>query len=135
MRKGKMGKREKTAGVVGWKTPVLVVLCSIGTTMLLLGVCAVLIGAGVIPERAGEGSVLLSCAFGCAAGGRVMVRDKGTGTLLWGLAAGGMTAVVFGVFGSLLYGALDSGLCAAIGGACLCGGGLAGVLGGRKRKR
>ena len=71
----------------------------------------------------------------CAAGGRVMVRDKGTGTLLWGLAAGGMTAVVFGVFGSLLYGALDSGRCAAIGGACLCGGGLAGVLGGRKRKR
>ena len=133
MRKGKMGKREKVVAA-GWKTPVLGVLCSIGSIMLLLGVCALLIGAGVIPERAGEGSVLLSCALGCVMGGRVTVCKKEVGTLVWGLVVGGMTAVVLGVSGVLLYGALDGGRCVAIGGGCLCGGGLAGGLGGRKRR-
>ena len=62
------------------------------------------------------------------------VCKKEVGTLVWGLVVGGMTAVVLGVSGALLYGALDGGRCVAIGGACLCGGGLAGGLGGRKRR-
>ena len=132
--KRKSGKRERVE-MTGWKSLVMGVIVSVLTAVVLLGVCAVLISGGVIPEVAGEGGVLLACALGCLVGGRVAVGAGSGAPLLWGVASGGVTAVVLGVSGFLLYGDLESARCAAVGGACLCGGGLSGVLGGKKRRR
>ena len=129
-----MGKREKVE-MLWWKSLVLGTAVSVGTAIVLLGLCAVLVSGGLLPERVGEGSVLLACAVGCLIGGRVTVRCKSEGTLLWGMVVGGAVAVVLAVSGVLLYGGLENGRCAAVSGACLCGGGLAGVVGGKKRKR
>lgn len=136
MQKGKRknGKREAVEGS-GAKCLILGVAVSALAAVLLLGLCAVLIGVGTIPEKAGEGGVLLACAFGSLVGGRVAVGRKGSGTLLWGLGIGTAMAAVLGVSGFLLYNGLESGRCAAVSGACLCGGGLAGALGGKKRRR
>ena len=111
------------------------VLASIGTMVVLLGVCAMLINGGVVPEGAGEGCVLAACAVGCLVGGRLVTSDNVGGTLVWGILNGGFVIVALVVSGILLYGEMENGRCMAIGGACLCGGGLAGVLGGKKRRR
>ena len=134
MRKGKRGKREMS-GAGDWCGLLAGAVVSVGAAMALLGVCAILIGSGVIPEKAGEGGVLMACAVGCMVGGCVAVRGRNRGTLLWGLAAGAIVAAILWVSGFLLYDGLDGGRCAAVSAACLCGGGLAGVLGGGKKRR
>ena len=134
MQKGKRGKREKSGGGE-WRGLLIGVAMSVGVAVALLGVCAILIGSGIIPEKAGEGGVLISCAFGCLVGGCAAVRGRNQGTLLWGLMSGAATAAVLGVSGFLLYDELAGSRCAAVSVACLCGGGLAGVLGGDKKRR
>ena len=134
MQKGKRGKRE-LSGTSEWRSLLSGTVVSVGVAVALLGVCAILIGSGIVPEKAGEGSVLIACADGCVVGGCVTVRGRGRGTLLWGLAEGIATAAVLGVSGFLLYNELERGRCAMVSIACLCGGGLAGVLGGGKKHR
>ena len=111
------------------------VLASVGTMVVLLGVCAMLINGGVVPEQLGEGCVLVVCAVGCLVGGWLAASKNADGALVWGILNGGFVAIVLGVSGFLLYGEIENGRCMAVGGACLCGGGLAGVLGGKKRRR
>ena len=123
------------SGVGEWRGILVGCVVSVGVAMALLGICAILIGSGAIPEKAGEGGVLVACAVGCLVGGCVVVCGRSRGTLLWGLMAGAATAAVLGVSGFLLYDGLDGGRCAAVSAACLCGGGLAGVLGGGKKRR
>ena len=118
-----------------WRGLLVGALVSACVAVALLGVCAILIGSGVIPEMAGEGGVLVACAAGCLVGGCVAVRGRSRGTLLWGLLVGAATAAALGVSGFLLYDGLAGGRCAAVSAACLCGGGLAGVLGGGKKRR
>ena len=136
MRRGtkKCGKREK-AGNEHWKKLLLGVVMSVLATIGLLGICSVLISSGVIPETTGDGCVLLSCALGTLMGGRAAVRKVGQGALLWGLAVGLLVSAMFGLSGFLLFDRFESGRCAAVCAACLCGGGLAGVLGGSKKRR
>lgn len=102
-----------------------------------LGVCAVLVAAGIIPEQGMDACVLLSCVAGTLVGGRMALKGVRKGTLLWGLCGGALTAVMLGLSGFLLYDGVDWRRCAMVGCACLCGGGLAGALGrgGNKRRR
>ena len=130
----KVGKREKP-GEVHWKKLLTGTAFSVVTALLLLGGCSILIGSGVIPESVGDACVLLACAVGTLVGGRVTVSGTGHGTLLLGLATGALTVVLLGTTGFLLYDRFESGRCAAVSGACLCGGGLAGVLGGGGKGR
>lgn len=128
------GKREVTPSE-GWKGLACGVTATVLTTVFLIGLCAVLIAAELLPEAAGDGGVLLSCAAGAFVGGRIAAGRQGSRGLLCGLTAAVLTAVVFGLSGFILYDTLEMGRCAAVGGACLCGGGLAGVLGGGGKKR
>ena len=135
MQKGKRGKRE-LVGAGEWRGFLSGTAVSVGVAVALLGMCAILIGSGILPEKAGEGCVLIACAVGCLVGGCVTICGRSRGGLLWGLMAGAVTAAVLGGSGFLLYSKLESGRCGMVSVACLCGGGLAGVLcGGKKRRR
>lgn len=137
MRRGikKCEKREKS-GNEHWKRLLMGGLLSVLVAVGLLGICSVLISGGVIPETAGEGCVLISCAFGALAGGRITVKRTKKGALLWGVASGGLMVALLAMAGFLLFDRFEGGRCAAVSGACLCGGGLSGVLGsgGKKKK-
>lgn len=130
------GKREAAVPVKPWS----IVLRGSGWAALaavfLLGLCAVLISASVVPEGVMNACVLMCCAAGTWLGGRLAVRGGGREKLLWGLCVGGLTAALLGVSGFLLYEELEMQRCVLVGAACLCGGGAAGAMGkNTERKR
>ena len=102
-------------------------------TLLL---CAVLVSAGLLRERWMEGAVLAVCVLGALAGGLYAVRAIGRRTLLVGLGVGAVLFLLLLTAGLLAYDttSMEQGgvgiLC-----ACLCGGGLAGLLGGTAKKK
>lgn len=107
------------------------------TAILTLLLCAVLVSAGVLRERWMDGAVLAVCVAGALAGGLYAVRKIGSRTLLVGLGVGAVLFLLLLTAGLLAYdtASIEHGgtgvLC-----ACLCGGGIAGVLGrGAKKKR
>lgn len=118
-----------------WKGLVYGATVGVLGTMLLVGICAVLIVTGVLPGRAGDGGVLLACAVGGMIGGRLAARGQGRGGLLYSVGAAVLSAIIFGVSGFLLYNDFEIERCITITGACLCGGGLAGITGTGRRKR
>ena len=106
------------------------------TAILTLLLCAVLVSAGMLRERWMEGAVLASCVVGSWIGGLFAVRKIGARTLLVGLAVGGILFLLLLTAGllafetaSIAHGGIGV-LC-----ACLCGGGLAGLLGGGAKKK
>ena len=105
--------------------------------ILALLVCAVLVSSGVLRERWMDGAVLAVCVAGALTGGLYAVRKIGRRTLLVGLGVGIVLFLLLLTAGLLAYdtASIEHGgvgtLC-----ACLCGGGIAGVLGrGAKKKR
>ncbi len=107
------------------------------TAILTLLLCAVMVSAGVLKERWMEGAVLACCVLGAWVGGLFSVRRIRARTLLVGLAVGGILFLLLLTAGLLAFetASIEHGgvgvLC-----ACLCGGGIAGLLGaGKKKKR
>lgn len=102
--------------------------------LLLLG--AILISSGVLKERWIDGTVLTVCVFAALVGGLYAVKRIGKRTLLVGLGVGMVLFLLLLAAGVLAYGATsmgDSGtgvLC-----ACVCGGGIAGILGSTPKKK
>ena len=109
--------------------------------ILSLLLCAVLVSAGLLRERWMEGAVLAVCVLGAMTGGLYAARRIGRRTLLVGLVVGAVLFLLLLTAGLLAYdtASVDQGgaglLC-----ACLCGGGIAGLLGSggaskKKRRR
>ena len=105
-------------------------------SILTLLLCAVMVSAGVLRERWMDGAVLACCVVGALIGGLVSVRSIWARTLLVGLAVGGILFLLLLTAGLLAFdtASIEHGgvgvLC-----ACLCGGGIAGLLGGTGKKK
>ena len=135
-------KREQDQGTV-WLQGMLSVLKggALGgcVSLAVLGAAACLIWLGLLNNGAQGSAAAAACLLGGFAGG-LMAMGRGTpAPLPRGLGVGAVLFLLLLTAGVLLYGALpgiQTGGAAA--GACLCGGGLAGVLGrggAQKRRR
>ena len=83
-----------------------------------------------------EGAVLAVCVLGAMTGGLYAARRIGRRTLLVGLGVGGVLFLLLLTAGLLAYdtASVDQGGVGLLS-ACLCGGGIAGVLGGASKKK
>lgn len=109
---------------------------ALAAVLLLLAAAAALISAGLVSDGQMDNAVTGACLLGALAGGLFAVRRAGTKTLLLGLGTGAVLFLFLLSAGFLLYGAPaveKQGISAAC--ACLCGGAIAGILGGRPRKK
>ena len=132
-------KRQEEQGTV-WLGMMLDLLRggALGTvvSVLALALLAVLVSGGVMNAAAGERAVVGACLLGGLAGGLFAAKRKKSGALLLGVGAGAVMFLLLLSMGTVGYGtAPGAGEMGAIGGACLCGGGLAGVLMSRPKKR
>lgn len=106
------------------------------TAALGLVVCALLVSGGVVGEKLMGRGILAICVVSSLVGGLVAVRRLERGTLLAGLGVGGILFLLLLTVGFLLYedaSLSNGGVPILI--ACCCGGAIAGVLGGRPRKK
>ena len=106
------------------------------TAALGLVVCALLVSSGVVGEKLMGRGILAICVVSSLVGGLVAVRRLERGTLLAGLGVGGILFLLLLTAGFLLYedaSLSNGGVPILI--ACCCGGAIAGVLGGRPRKK
>ena len=106
------------------------------TAALGLVVCALLVSGGVVGEKLMGRGILAICVVSSLVGGLVAVRRLERGTLLAGLGVGGILFLLLLTAGFLLYedaSLSNGGVPILI--ACCCGGAIAGVLGGRPRKK
>lgn len=136
-KKGKRQGRETE----GWKELLLAVgkgsVIALGLTVVLLFGCAAAVWMGWISQRIGERCCVLSCVLGTLVGGMVSVKGGRSWALPVGLATGLAEFFVLALLGMLVYQNVPmSGEVPEILLSCLCGGGMAGILGrGRKGKR
>ncbi len=105
-------------------------LVAMALALCVIGVGAIAMVTGVVSEKAGDGCVLIACAAGTLVGSRIAVRRRKKNALFTAAGVATMVAMVLAVSGVLFYGEVSVGRCFVVGGACLCGGGLAGVIGG-----
>ena len=133
----KKGKRQgKETG--GWSGIFLAVGkgsgVALGVTALLLFCCAAAVSLGWITQVAAERCCILSCVLGTLAGGAVSVVGGRTWALPVGAATGMVEFLVLILLGLLFFeGAPAGSEIPEILLSCLCGGGMAGILG-RKTK-
>lgn len=111
---------------------------ALGVSLLVLGVAACLIRGGVLPFGQGNGAGMAACILGGFVGGLYAVKCRCSAPLPTGLGVGVALFLFLLTFGVLFFHAvpaIQTGGTEA--GACLCGGGLAGVLGrgGDKKRR
>ena len=105
-------------------------------TILALLIGAVLVSAGVLRERWMSGAVLSVCVLGAFVGGLYAIGKIGSRSLLVGLGVSCVLFLLLLTAGLLAYDttSMEQGgagiLC-----ACLCGGGIAGILGSRPKKK
>lgn len=130
----KRGKREAVRKG-GWQSLLFGVFISVLVAVFMLAICAILIVTGILPERTGDGCVLIACSLGTLIGGRAAMKGQGKHALLSALGVAALTTAAYGVTGILLYTEVELGRWFAVGGACLCGGGLSGVACGRNGVR
>lgn len=104
-------------------------------TILLLGALAV--SSGVLKEDASLQITAAACVLGCFGGGLLACARWKSRRLLGGLSAGAVCYLLILAVGLLMSDGIVLGVQALIELAgCLCGGALAGMLGGgRKKKR
>lgn len=136
------GKREKKPDEPGavWLGTMCRLLkggaLAVVTAALGLVVCALLVSGGMVGERLMGRGVLAICVVSSLVGGLVAVRRLERATLLAGLGVGGILFLLLLTAGFLLYedaSISNGGVPILI--ACCCGGAIAGVLGGRPRKK
>ena len=109
---------------------------ALAVTLLLLLACAGAISAGALPERLELHVTVAACVLGGFCGGSLTRRRWGHHALPAGLAAGAvffllLLCVSLACFQSTGFGGAGLGVLAG----CLCGGALAGLPAGRKKKK
>lgn len=136
---GKREKKPEDPGAV-WLSTMCRLLKggALAVVMAALGlvVCSLLVSGGVMGERLIGRGVLAICVVSSLAGGLLAVHRLERGTLLAGLGVGGILFLLLLTAGFLLYedaSISNGGVPILI--ACCCGGAIAGVLGGRPRKK
>ncbi len=136
---GKREKKPEDPGAV-WLSTMCRLLkggaLAVVTAALGLVVCSLLVSGGVMGERLIGRGVLAICVVSSLAGGLLAVHRLERGTLLAGLGVGGILFLLLLTAGFLLYedaSISNGGVPILI--ACCCGGAIAGVLGGRPRKK
>ena len=133
------GKRQTENPAMGWLNAMCEILkggiVALAVTLLILMAGACLISAGVLSDSAMSGLVTASCVIGALLGGLLAVRWVGSKPLPVGLGTGLILFLLLLSIGLLLYDSASlaqGGVRLAL--ACACGGALAGVLGGRRKK-
>ena len=132
-------KREEPQGAV-WLSGVLNLLraggLGVAAALVVLGVAAAMISFGWIDYERGGGAVVAACLLGGFLGGVFAVGKRRGAALVAGLGAGAVMGLLLLLLGLVVYGARPAvGSVGTVLGACLCGGGLAGVLTGKPKKR
>ena len=137
-----MKKKDKRADVPGGKRveELCELLKGVGvavvTAFLLLIFSAFLVSADFLKEQWMEGTVLLACVLAAVVGGGFVSIRIGKGSLLLGLTVGMTLALMLLTLGVLIYDADPAeGSGVKVMASCLCGGGIAGILFGKPKKK
>lgn len=135
---GKRGQEAKGTWLHGLMEVLEGGVLALGVAMAVLMAAACLIRGGVLPFGQGSGAAMAACVFGGFAGGLFAVKRRCSAPLSVGLSVGVILFLLLLALGMAFFGAaptLQTG--GGVAGACLCGGGLAGVLGrgGDKKRR
>lgn len=109
-------------------------LLALGVALMVLLGGAIAVSNGILRDDVSPQITAAACVLGCLCGGLLSGMRWGSRYLLAGLAAGAVCYLLILAVGLLMSDGLELGLQALIELAgCLCGGGIAGVLGGRKK--
>lgn len=134
-----MGKAEErgTNAVQMATGVVLGGLLALGVELVILLLGAIAVSNGILKEDAASQLTAAACVLGCFAGGLLACSRWRSRRLLGGLATGAVCYLLILAVGLLMSDGAELGVQALIELAgCLCGGALAGMLGGgRKKKR
>lgn len=105
-------------------------------TVLALFLCSVAVSNRWLGQGAMDSAVIASCVLGTLAGGLLAVRRSRGKGLLAGLGVGLILFLLLLTAGTLFYqsAALENGGLGLLL-SCGCGGGLAGLLGGKTKKK
>jgi len=140
MVKGRERKREGAGQDTGWLTGILDLLrgtaIGLAAALAVLAASAGLISFGLMSDAKTDAAVIAACLVGGLLGGTYTVRRRIIAPLPAGLGVSVMLFAFLLTAGALFYEgtpAVHSGGVLAC--ACLCGGGLAGVLGGSAKKK
>ena len=112
-------------------------LLALGVELVMLLLGAMAVSNGILKEDAAPQLTAAACVLGCFGGGLLACARWKSRRLLGGLAAGAVCYLLILAVGLLMSDSLALGGQALVELAgCLCGGALAGVVsGGRKKKR
>ena len=111
-------------------------LLALGVELVILLLGSLAISNGILKEDAARQLTAAACVVGCFAGGLLACVRWKSRRLLGGLAAGAVCYLLILAVGLLMGDALEFGAQALIELAgCLCGGALAGIAGGGRRKK
>lgn len=126
----------QSVGIVGATAALLLGgLLALGAALLLLVLGAAAISKGMLGKDMSVQITVIACMIGCLAGGRFSCRAFRTGRLLAGISTGAVCFILILAIG-LLSGNLEPGTqWFAELAACLCGGGVAGIPGKRRKKK
>jgi len=140
MAKTRERKRERTeqgSGLLKWALDLLRGgLLGFAVSCAALGVAALLIWGGLLGNGKTDSAVVAACLLGGFAGGAFAVGPGKKAPLPLGVGTGSVLWLMIFAAGALLY--QEEPLLSSMGvtaGACLCGGGLAGLLGGAGKGR
>lgn len=135
---GNTGKgRERNTGFVTMTAASLLggVAAAVITLILLL-FCSIAISSGMIGQDMELQLIIAACVIGSFCGGRLTRRRWGCRNLIAGLSAGAVFSLILLTISLVGYESVDiggSGLGVMAG--CLCGGAIAGLLGGKEIKK
>lgn len=137
---GTRGKKREEPQGTAWLWSMLNLLrfgaLGLVAAMLVLVCAAAMISFGVVENGRGSSAVVAACLFGSFLSGVLAVRQKKGAALPTGLGAGVVLFLMLLSSGALLYDTLPAvRSVGAVAGGCLCGGGLAGLLVGRPKKK
>jgi len=140
MTRAREKRHEENGQGVSWLGAMVDLLRGAGIGLIgaltVLAVAAGLVSLGMMSDARGDGAVVAACLLGGLLGGGFAVRRRKAAPLITGLGAGGMLFLLLLTAGVLLYDVLPTlRTGGVVAGACLCGGGLAGVLGGKPKKK
>ena len=137
---GTRGKRREEPQGTVWLSSMLNLLragvLGMAAALLVLAGAAAMISFGLIENGKGAGAIIAACLLGSFLGGIFAVRQRKGAALATGLGAGAVLFLLLLSAGTVLYDTLPVvRSVGAVAGACLCGGGLAGVLAGKPKKK
>lgn len=111
-------------------------LLALGIELMILLLGAVAVSNGILKIDAAPQLTAAACVLGCFGGGLLACAQWKSRRLVCGLITGAVCCLLTVAVGLLMSDGLTLGVQALIELAgCLCGGALAGVLGGGKRKK